>query len=322
MAGCEALLCNSKTSQCRSWFRAKHASTGAMSIFDHTLINALGDSEAREALRHMGLTNPTRIRRVHEGYNSAIWRVEHAGQWYALRILKPEQEEQRQREVAAMQAAASVVSVPHVHASDNWRDHPALLLSWLPGRPLKHELRVRPWRAWRLGVSFGKTQAAINALPAPMLLRQSGCLWTQRGPREKAVLARLHASGARMDALLHFDYHPNNVTTDGTRITGVFDWGGAVAGDPRGDAALTVCMLRFDQVKPGRLLVPGHTVLRVFEQGWRYGYGQAATQRDSMAPFYAWAGTVIEQDVASRQGPEELARLRAWTTSWMAYEAP
>ncbi len=153
-----------------------------MSVVDHTSIGALGDSEAREALRHLGLANPTRIRRLREGYNSAMRRVEHAGQWYALRILKPEEEEQRQREVAAMRAAAPVVPVPHVHASDTWRDHPALLLSWLLGRPLKHELRVRPWRAWRLEVSFEKTRAAINALLAPTLLRQTGRLWTQRGP--------------------------------------------------------------------------------------------------------------------------------------------
>lgn len=288
-----------------------------MSIRDHTAIGTLGDSEAREALRHVGLANPTRIRRLREGYNSAMWRVEHAGQWYALRILRPEQEQQRQREVAAMQAAASVVPVPRVHASDTWRDHPVLLLSWCPGRPLKHELRVRPWLAWRLGVSFGKTQAAINALPAPMLLRQTGCPWIQRGPKDKAILARLQASGERMDALLHFDYHPNNVTTDGTRITGVFDWAATVAGDPRADVALTVCMLRFDQVKPGRLLAPGRAVLYVFEQGWWHGYTQIAKPLDDVAPFHAWAALAIGQDIVSRQSPSERARLNRWTASWM-----
>lgn len=50
-------------------------------------------------------------------------------------------------------------------------------------------------------------------------------------------MLRLAASCPADRALLHCDYHSDNVLTDGRRITGVIDWGNACYGDPLYDVA-------------------------------------------------------------------------------------
>lgn len=277
-----------------------------------------GDIDPRAVLRALGLVDVAWIGR-RMGNNSAIWQVEHAGTRYALRVLRAEEEEQCRWEIVAMEAAAGV-PVPRVCASGTWHDRPVLLLSWCPGRPLKQELRARPWRAWGLGVAYGRTQAAINAAPAPATLPRRGPSPAPGGPAGERVGGCAQSNRPGAAALLHFDYHPSNALTDGKNITCVLDWGGTGVGDPRADIALTLCMLRFDQVNPTSRKVVGQILYRVFEQGWRHGYGKVARWPDdkAMAPFYGWAGARIERELAHRRGPAERAPLRAWATRWAA----
>jgi hypothetical protein len=65
--------------------------------------------------------------------------------------------------------------------------------------------------------------------------------------RTATVLAWVHDVGADIDVaagddLMHLDFHPGNVLTDGRTITGVVDWDGA----SRGDGRLDLVTLRFD----------------------------------------------------------------------------
>src|SRR5260370_768251 len=127
--------------------------------------------------------------------------------------------------------------VPQVHAAGTWRNHPALLLSWLPGWPVTDELRMRPWRAWQLGALFGRMHAAIHTLQAPGILQNHPDAWIDwLGPDEQSLQECLRSIDHRVDVLLHLDYHPLNVLTDGKSITGILDWRNARAGDPRADA--------------------------------------------------------------------------------------
>jgi len=121
-------------------------------------------------------------------------------------------------------AVAGGVPVPEVHAVGTWRGHPALLLAWCPGRPLAHEVRVRPWRAWALGVAFGRAQAAIHALPAPAIPRDHPVSWEAWAGPDEALRACLGAVRPRPPVLLHLDYHPLNVLAAGGRVAGVLDW--------------------------------------------------------------------------------------------------
>jgi aminoglycoside phosphotransferase (APT) family kinase protein len=124
--------------------------------------------------------------------------------------------------------------------------------------------------------------------------------------------------------LLHLDYHPLNVMSDGRRITGVLDWANVAVGDPRVDVARTVALLRLAPLPPGS--PPAALVLgarRVLEAGWRNGYQAVAGRFGQMAPFYAWAGAMMERDLAAKLGrpgvwlqPSDLSSIRRWTARW------
>jgi len=131
---------------------------------------------------------------------------------------------------------------------------------------------------------------------------------------QKCLQTHPHGS----DALLHLDYHPFNVLTDGKSITGVLDWRNACAGEPRADAARTISILRIDYI--GKLLIPDRVVRKVFELGWRRGYKQKGAALDNLNLYYAWAGAMMERDLASKRTPEDLARIHRWTMKWKRYE--
>lgn len=220
-----------------------------------------------------------------------------------------------------MRAASALgLSVPAVHAAGVWRDRPALLLTWLPGRPILEELRRRPWRAHALGAAFGRTQAAIHALSAPSPLSGRPDAWIDwLGPDHPELAKRLRQEKPRATALLHLDYHPPNVLTDDERATGVLDWRNALAGDPRADAARTVAILRIDYTRRPSLAERGLRWL--FERGWRAGYDERARiPAGDMSLFYAWAGAMMLRDLASKRTPADLARIQRWTEKQWARE--
>jgi hypothetical protein len=55
---------------------------------------------------------------------------------------------------------------------------------------------------------------------------------------------------------------------------------------------------------------------RVFEQGWRSGYEQKGAPLRDLPLFYAWAGAVMERDLALKRAPEDLARIQQWAMRW------
>ena len=277
-------------------------------------------------LTALGVTEPVRVRRVGGGADTAIWRVERGAERFALRLFRAEQAAVAEREVAAMAAAAEAgVRVPRVHAAGRWQDRPALLLSWSPGRPLLEELRARPWRAWGLGAEFGRTQAAIHAVPVPAALGGHAVQWAEWAEPDEGLRACLGAVGRRPERLLHLDYHPLNVMVEGGRIVAVLDWANARGGDPRADLARTLSILRLgplDGVPKGW----GRWVRRALTAGWRRGYEEVAGSIGELAPFCAWAGAVMKRDLGPRVGrpdltwltPEYLAEVERWTAEWRA----
>lgn len=276
--------------------------------------------EPLEILSSLGIYGTPMVTPVQGGFDMAMWKVEHEGQTYALRVFRPGEQKNCERERVVMAAAlAAGLPVPEVCAAGVWQDRPALLISWLPGRTVADELRARPWRVWRLGIAFGRMQVAIHAVPAPDLLRQlpdPGITW--KDEREQALQDRFRHLTSGKAALLHLDYHPYNLLTDGKQITGIVDWTGAHAGDPRADAARTVSILRVDPLARKPLLQ--RLRLRVFDLAWRIGYQRAGGHLNEMSLFYAWAGIVLQRNLAPRyqHAPQELAPARHWTNTWMA----
>lgn len=273
-----------------------------------------------EILRSLGVNGTPTVTPVQDGFDMAMWKVEYEGQTYALRVFRPGEHENCEHEQVVMAAVrAAGLPVPEVHAAGVWQDRPALLITWLPGRMVVDELRARPWNVWRLGIAFGRMQAAIHAVPAPDLLRQQPDAWISwKCEGEPALQDRLCHLPSGEASLLHLDYHPLNVLTDGTQITGVLDWTNAQAGDPRADAARTVTILRVEPLARKPLLQ--WIGLRIFELAWRIGYQRARGRLKDMSLFYAWAGTVIQRDLAYRyeHRPQELIPARRWTNKWKA----
>ncbi|MBA2679113.1 MAG: aminoglycoside phosphotransferase family protein [Ktedonobacteraceae bacterium] len=274
------------------------------------------DLDPHAILHVLGLTDATSVTPVHGGSDTAIWQVERGGSIYALRVFGEGRHDDCEREKLVMQATfAGGLPVSQVYAEGIWHEHPALLLSWLPGWPLADELRVRPWRAWKLGILFGHMQASIHALPAPGGLDEHPDTWIMwLGPDRPSLQKCLQVNPHRSDALLHLDYHPFNVLTNGKSITGVLDWRNACAGEPRADAARTGSILCIDYV--GKPHLRDRVVRKVFELGWRRGYEQKGATLSNLSLYYLWAGAVMERDLASKRTPEELARIHHWTMKW------
>lgn len=283
---------------------------GQLSLDPHTILASLGILHAAGA------------RPVTGGADTAIWQVSWRDQDYALRVFRPEQAAACEREVRAMPAAAAGgIPVPEVVKQGVWEEHPVLLLSWVTGKTLAHQLQTQPQRIWQLGTAFGRMQAAIHAVPAPPALDATG--WIEWAGDEPELKARLYSLPSRKAALLHLDYHPLNVLVRGSQISGVLDWANARAGDPRADFARTYTILRVEPYHPngGSLLLA--VARRMLERAWRAGYRQAGGTLDDMALFYAWAGAVMIRDLSPRIGKPgfwlrhpHLDPVRAWRDAW------
>jgi len=271
-----------------------------------------------EILQAFGINGMPLVTPLQGGFDMAMWKVEHEGQTSALRVFRTGAYEDCEHERSVMEAArAAGLPVPEVQKAGVWQDRPMLLLSWLAGRTVEDELRARPWRLWSLGIAFGRMQARIHTVSAPTRLRLQPDAWiTWKCEGEQTLQDCLHHLSSKKGALLHLDYHLRNVLTDGKKITGIVDWTNSLAGDPRADAARTISILRLDPVARKPLMQ--RFALRIFELAWHFGYQREQGHLNDMSLFYAWAGTVLQHDLASRykHRPHELAPARRWTNKW------
>jgi aminoglycoside phosphotransferase (APT) family kinase protein len=282
------------------------------------------DVDPRTVLDALGVTTATAVEPVSGGEDTLLWRVETPSATYALRLMRPEQAAEARLEAAAMRAASTAgVEVPRVEAETLWRGRPAILLTWCPGRTLLAEVRAHPGRAWSLGRALGRAQARLNRVAAPAELLEGGERWIDwAGPDQAALAARLRDLPRRTDRLLHLDFHPLNVMTDGRAVTAVLDWTNTAAGDPRADAARTFSVLLLSPVPPG---TPRAFALlrRVLAAALWRGYRDVAGPLPDMPLFHAWAGAAMQRDMAHRSADPshwlrdaQLDPARRWTAHW------
>lgn len=287
--------------------------------------------DPRAALADLGLPAPVACSPVGGGAWAALWRVVDTEGTWALRVLPTGADAAARREVAVMAVArAGGVPVPVLRATGTFGDHPVLVTAWVPGHTVADALARRPWRAWALGHACGDVLATIHQVSAPPSLRANpGDSWLEMvaaGPLGRDIQARL-AGCDRNSVLIHLDFHPANVLTDGRRVTGVVDWTNAGAGDWRADVARTWSILRLDVGRPGVLTPLGRLVLAVFTAGWWAGYRQAARRANvpavprrlaGLALFHAWAGSYMVRDLAGRRDAAFWQRADGWIGHWLA----
>ncbi len=278
--------------------------------------------DPRAILASLGITNVSQIEPVTGGSDTAIWRVQWHDVFYALRVFRPEQMNNYQTEMLAMNIAHQQgIPVPKIIRNGIWQERPVMLLSWVTGKTLAAQLQTHPPLIRQLGSAFGRMQAAIHRIPAPHEMDKTS--WIEWAGDEPELKARLLDLPSRKNRLLHLDYHPLNVMADGGKISGVLDWANARAGDPRADFARTYAILRIERYSPDRepfKLTVGRRLLAYF---WRRGYLQAGGQLDEMALFYAWAGASMIRDLSPKIGrpgiwlqDHHLDSVRKWRDHW------
>ena len=292
------------------------------------------DLDPGAILAALGLPVPERVERVRGGADAAIWRVEVAGEAYALRVLGPVQAGQARREAAAMRAAAAGgVPVPTIVAEGDWRGHPATLMAWAAGRTLAEELLADPLNldhVRALGADLGRVQAAIHALPVTDELGGHPESWPAWVGSDLVVQARLAEVEAQPAAVIHLDLHPLNVLVEGARVTAVLDWANQRIGDPRADIARTRSILGLAPLPDGIDRAAATAALRALEASWLAAYEGVAGPVGDLAPFCWWAGAVMERDLGRWVGRADLPwltegyleRVRRWTAGWRTLSTP
>lgn len=261
---------------------------------------------------------------VSGGSDTAIWRVERGGASYALRVFRPEQARIARREAVVMRAGVPGVPIPALHAEGTWQHRPAMLIGWCDGCNLLEALRAEPRRFWSLARAYGEMQARLHAAPVLTELIVEGRSWIDwEGSADAALGARLRAVSTGPNSILHFDYHPLNLMVAAGRVTGVIDWANVDIGDRRADLARTVTILRLAPAEPGTSPALLRFLARALEIGWRRGYRAVAGPIGGMAPFYAWAGTLMANDLAPKIGrpgiwiqPQHLEPMHRWAAYW------
>jgi hypothetical protein len=232
------------------------------------------------------------------GWETSLWRFATPdGQRHALRIYPgPEYARGARKEEAALRACtAAGVPVPAVEASGQWEGRPVLVLSWCPGRTYLAAMLRRPWSIWRMGLSFGRQQVRIHRVAPPSaLLEGAPDNWLAWGAEQHPdIYAYVRRMTISTTSLIHLDYHPLNVLTDGRQITGIIDWPNAAAGDPRADLARTAVLLLVTSPPPGPTRLLAKAGRRLFYLAWRRGYVSEAGPVGDLASFMAWAGAGI-----------------------------
>jgi hypothetical protein len=238
----------------------------------------------------------------------------------------PRREEIAWRERVALQTCARVgLPAPRVETVGELQGLPAVVLSWCPGIPILAFIERKPWTLWRLGRLFGQTQAHMHAVTPPAeFVATAPEDWASRVTDDYADLtAHALSLGLSTSSLIHMDFHPLNLVSDGAAVTGILDWSYAAAGDPRADLARMEITLLSAPVPPGPLRPLLNLVRNLILRAWRSGYQEAAGSMPDCRPLRAWAGATLLAEtelVIGRPGvwatEEYVRRLRRLIDVW------
>jgi Ser/Thr protein kinase RdoA (MazF antagonist) len=149
------------------------------------------------------------------------------------------------------------VRVPAVHSLTTALGRPGMVMERIEGPDLLTLIGRRPWMVWWAGRMTGEVHAQLHeagvssripALRATLRerIRSSGPVPEQLAEFALEVLDGLPDG----DRLCHGDFHPGNIMIAGETPV-VIDWTNATRGDPAGDVARTLLLLRLGKPPPG-----------------------------------------------------------------------
>lgn len=244
-----------------------------------------------DILASLGIHHVTAATPVTGGLDTEIWRIEHDGLVSALRVMRAEQTAAAEIERTAMHAASAVLPVPDIRASAIWNNQPVMLIEWMPGEPLLRAVAADLPNAKAWGRLLGEAQARLHEVEAPPGLPSPAESWLGRLNPELPA----DAAGS---ALLHFDFHPLNVLVHEGQVSGVIDWTGATAGNPRLDAARSWAILECAPIAfPGMDAKASHDVLSQFWSGWQDAYEERRGALQDFDSYRQWALVATSRDL-------------------------
>ena len=148
---------------------------------------------------------------------------------------------------------------------------PGIVYERLRGESMLKRLIARPWQAKRLAQQMADVHALVHKHSAvgaglpdqrARLLRHL-CRIDVLTTFEKARVTKMIEALPSGDVLCHGDFHPDNIllTADGPRV---IDWNNATSGNPNGDAAWTLAILRYST--PDKVAWPLRVILGAVQQ--------------------------------------------------------
>ncbi|WP_409298746.1 phosphotransferase family protein [Peribacillus sp. SCS-26] len=246
---------------------------------------------------------------VSGGRDSTVWRIEvRGGQKYAVRVLPEERMQQFLLEKEIMEYARNYgIEVPKPLMVKACEGSAVMVMEWGRGRTVLQELQLNPHNSEHIGYIFGAAQAEIHNIPS----HSRGRSWLEpMDDEERIFIEAISGEISPSDScLLHLDYHPLNVMTDGEGITAILDWANSSAGDWRFDTARTYAILEL--MGPGMMEAK---VLGSFINGWKTGYQAASGKTVGDNPeFYAWGGARLKNDLGAALPPGMRQKIEEWT---------
>ena len=176
-----------------------------------------------------------------------------------LRLMRdPNGMESLQRQAAAV-TAAKQAGCPVPWAGEiMWFDgRPGMVMERVDGPDLLSSVTRRPWTVVRSARLLARIHNELHQVSAPRSLPETREALRRRIqlavsiPKHLAAFA-LNVLGTLPDggSLCHGDFHPGNLLL-GSAGPFVIDWTGATRGDPDGDVARTLFLLRSGEPVPG-----------------------------------------------------------------------
>jgi aminoglycoside phosphotransferase (APT) family kinase protein len=250
----------------------------------------------QKILADLGYTKISELKRIYGGWATLLWRFKtEDGSYHTLRIYhKPQKfkEDMAEREELVLKICHKAgLPVPAVEKSAKINELPVLVLSWCEGLPLLSFIEKKPWQVWHWGRVFGELQAKLHKIKPPAeLIKKTSIDWISRITGEyKKIASYILTLNPSSDSIIHLDFHPLNIISDGSKITGIIDFSGACLGDIRADLARTEVTILTAPIPPS----PIHAILdfarRIFLKAWRYGYTKTAGAIPNYHPFIGWA---------------------------------
>ncbi len=258
--------------------------------------------DPQSAVAGLGFPEASDFQRIKGGWETMIWRFHTPdGRDHSLRVYPlPDHGPAIRNETIALRHCESLdLPAPRVEAEGRVQGLPALVLSWCPGKPLLALFEQKPWRIHGMAHLFGRAQARLHRNPPPPELADGApASWVNLVPADCAHLAdAVLALNPRADTLIHMDFHPGNVISDGKSVTGLVDWAGAAAGDIRADLARTAVTLETAPMPHGPLRLVYQSMRSIMLAGWKSGYRAEAGALPDYTAFKTWAAASLLREV-------------------------